>query len=189
MSAALRHLRRAHPELRGLISQHGPPDLRRTRDALESLTRAIVYQQLSGKAAATIYGRFRALYPESGGRFPEPAAIAATPVAALRAAGLSSGKAAIDARRFGRMTDGDIIELLTQVKGIGEWTAHMFLIFGLNRPDVLPVGDLGVRRGMQTFFRLRGLPAPARMERLAAPWKPYRSIGSWYMWRVKADGT
>jgi DNA-3-methyladenine glycosylase II len=191
---ALRHLRRVDPELKRLIGAHGPPRLTPSRNHLQSLTRAIVYQQLSGKAAGTIYGRFLDLF---GGRFPDAGAIAAMPAARMRSAGLSAAKAAyvrdlaarfaaggVDPRRFRRLSDDDLIELLTSIKGIGRWSVHMFLLFGLNRPDVLPVGDLGVRRGMQLRFNLPELPLPRDMEELAAPWRPYRSIGSWYMWRV-----
>ena len=194
LASALRHLGRVDPELKRLIGAHGPPRLAPSRNHLQSLTRAIVYQQLSGKAAGTIYRRFLDLF---GGRFPDAAAISAMPVARLRGAGLSAAKAAyvrdladrfasggVDPRRFRRMNDDDLVELLTSIKGIGRWSVHMFLLFGLNRPDVLPVGDLGVRRGMQLRFGLAQLPAPRDMESLAAPWRPYRSIGSWYMWRV-----
>ncbi len=196
---ALRHLRRVDAELDRLIGAHGPPRLAPSRNHLQSLTRAIVYQQLSGKAAGTIYGRFLDLF---GGRFPDAAAIAAMPAARLRRAGLSAAKAAyvrdlaarfasgsVDPRRFHRMSDEDLVELLTAIKGIGRWSVHMFLLFGLNRPDVLPVGDLGVRRGMQLRFGLGELPLPRDMEELAAPWRPFRSIGSWYMWRVVEEHT
>ena len=191
---ALRHLRATHPTMRRLIAHHGAPPLTRSRDHVQQLTRAIVYQQLSGKAAATIYGRFLGLY---GGRFPAPEAIAATPHERLRSVGLSNAKALyvvdlarhfaeghLQARTFSRMTDDQLVEHLTRVKGIGEWSVHMFLLFGLNRPDVLPTGDLGVRKGMQLVFGLRDLPKPAAMEKLAEPWRPFRSIGSWYMWRA-----
>lgn len=194
MRSALRHLRQSDASMRRLIDHHGSPALSRSRNHLESLTRAIVYQQLSGKAAGTIYRRFLDLY---GGRFPHPAVIAATPEPTLRAVGLSTAKAAyvcdlarhfaervLVAGAFARMSDDRLVESLTRVKGIGEWSVHMFLMFGLNRPDVLPTGDLGVRKGMQLFFRLKDLPKPAAMAELAEPWRPYRSIGSWYMWRA-----
>ncbi|HLU66700.1 MAG TPA: DNA-3-methyladenine glycosylase [Kofleriaceae bacterium] len=194
LPAALRHLRRADPQLGRLIKRHGPPRLKPSRNHLESLTRAIIYQQLSGKAAATIYRRFLDLF---GGRFPSAAELAAIPMARLRGAGLSGAKAeyvldlarrvadgSIDPRRFRRMEDEALIAHLTQVKGIGRWSVHMFLLFGLGRPDVLPTGDLGVRKGMQLLFRLPDLPAPSAMEELAEPWRPYRSIASWYMWRL-----
>jgi len=197
---ALRHLGRVDPELRRLIGAHGPPRLAPSRNHLQSLTRAIVYQQLSGKAAGTIYRRFLELF--GGQRFPDAAAIAAMPAVRMRRAGLSAAKAAyvrdlaarfasggVDPRRFRRMSDDDLVEQLTTIKGIGRWSVHMFLLFGLNRPDVLPVGDLGVRRGMQLRFGLRALPEPRAMESLAAPWRPFRSIGSWYMWRVVEEHT
>lgn len=199
IAQALRHLRRVDGPMRGLITRHGAPDLRRTRNSFESLGRAIVYQQLSGKAAGTIYGRFLALYP--GRRFPPPAALLDTPVEALRGAGLSRAKAAslhdlaskfsdgtVQPRHFARMDEAALTGALTRVRGIGPWSVHMFLIFGLLRPDVLPVGDLGVQKGMQVYFDLPALPAPARMAELAEPWRPFRSVASWYMWRLIENG-
>lgn len=178
-----------------LIARHGKPALSRTRNSFQSLARAIVYQQLSGKAAGTIYGRFLDLFPTR--RFPTPAALAAVPFERLRGAGLSRAKAAylldlaakfddgtIRPRRFSSMTNDELSASLTRIKGVGQWSVDMFLMFGLNRPDVLPVGDLGIRKGMQVHFGLRALPEPARMERLARPWRPYRTVASWYMWRV-----
>jgi DNA-3-methyladenine glycosylase II len=199
LPAALRHLRRTGGPMRALIRRHGAPELRRTRNTFASLGRAIVYQQLSGKAAGTIYRRFLALYP--GGRFPTPQRLLDTPIPVLRAAGLSRAKATylhdlaarfadgtVQPRRFRAAADDDIADMLTGVKGIGRWSVDMFLIFGLNRPDVLPVGDLGVRKGMQHYFAMADLPAPDAMRELAAPWQPFRSIASWYMWRVAEDG-
>ena len=178
-----------------LIDQHGSPDLSRTRNSFQSLVRAIVYQQLSGKAAGTIYGRVLDLFDSR--RFPTPAALAAMPFERLRGAGLSRAKASyvldlaakfedgtIDPRRFSSMTNEELAAALTQIKGVGQWSVDMFLMFGLNRPDVLPVGDLGIRKGMQSYFRLRELPKPARMVSLAEAWRPYRTVASWYMWRV-----
>ena len=194
LTAALRHLRRRDPALAPLITRHGPPQLRPSRNHLESLTRAIIYQQLSGLAAGTIYRRFLALF---GGRFPRAEAILAVPVPTLRSVGLSAAKAEyvrdlarhfadglVRPAAFRRMEDEALITLLTGIKGVGRWSVHMFLLFGLGRPDVLPVGDLGVRRGMQLRFGLAELPAPALMEELSAPWRPYRSAASWYMWRL-----
>jgi DNA-3-methyladenine glycosylase II len=199
LTAALAHLGRAPGPMRALIEQHGPPTLRRTRNSFASLGRAIVYQQLSGKAAGTIYQRFLGLYPSR--RFPRPDELLATPVERLRSAGLSAAKASslldlaarfrdgtVRPRRFAHLDEESLIEVLTQVRGIGPWSVHMFLIFGLLRPDVLPVGDLGVRRGMQIYFGLNDLPAPAPMSELAEPWRPYRSVASWYMWRVAESG-
>ena len=194
-SPALQHLRRVDDKLAALIEQHGHPTLAPTTDAVRSLARAIVSQQLSGKAADTIWGRFVALYP--GGRFPRPAAIVATPDAALRGAGLSGAKTAaikdlarhvverkLVPRRLPALTDEEVAALLLPVRGIGPWSVHMFLMFALARPDVLPVGDLGIRKGMQRHFGLRKLPDADRMTRLATPWRPYRSVAAWYMWRL-----
>jgi DNA-3-methyladenine glycosylase II len=192
---AIAHLTAADPRLAPLIAQHGPPDYNPTRAPVLSLARAIVYQQLSGKAAATIWGRVLALYPRR--RFPPPRAILETPDEALRAAGLSAAKTAalkdlarhvhekrLVPSRLPAATDEEIAAMLLPVRGIGPWSVDMFLMFSLARPDVLPVGDLGVRKGMQRHFRLRKLPEPDRMQQLAAPWRPFRSVGSWYMWRL-----
>lgn len=192
---AIAHLAAADPRLVPLIDQHGPPDYNPTRAPVLSLARAIVYQQLSGKAAATIWGRVLALYPRR--RFPAPRAILATPDTELRAAGLSAAKTAalkdlarhvhekrLVPSRLPAATDEEIAAMLLPVRGIGPWSVDMFLMFSLARPDVLPVGDLGVRKGMQRHFHLRKLPEPDRMRKLAEPWRPYRSVGSWYMWRL-----
>jgi len=166
-----------------------------TKNAVQSLARAIVSQQLSGKAADTIWGRVLDLYPRRV--FPAPAAILATPDAKLRGAGLSGAKAAaikdlarhvveekLVPRKLGTLTDDEISAVLLPVRGIGPWSVDMFLMFALARPDVLPVGDLGVRKGMQKHFKLRTLPEPERMIKLAAPWRPFRSVAAWYMWRL-----
>jgi len=192
---ALEHLRTADRKLAPVIERHGSPTLAPVPNAVRALARAIVSQQLSGKAADTIWLRFLALYPTR--RFPRPAALLATPEAALRGAGLSGAKAAalkdlarhvverrlIPARLPGA-SDDEIAAMLLPVRGIGPWSVHMFLMFALARPDVLPVGDLGIRKGMQRHFRLRALPDADRMTRLAAPWRPYRSVAAWYMWRL-----
>jgi DNA-3-methyladenine glycosylase II len=192
---ALRHLTAADPRLAPLIEAHGPPTYTTTRDPVLSLARAIVYQQLSGKAAATIWGRVMALYPRK--RFPRAQVILDTPDADLRGAGMSAAKAAalkdlarhvVEKRlvpsRLPAATDEEVAAMLLPVRGIGPWSVDMFLMFALARPDVLPVGDLGVRKGMQRYFQLRKLPEPDRMRTLAEPWRPYRSVGSWYMWRL-----
>jgi DNA-3-methyladenine glycosylase II len=192
---ALLHLRTVDQKLAPLIDRHGAPTITPSTNAVQSLARAIVSQQLSGKAADTIWGRFLALYPRS--RFPSPAAILATPAAALRGVGLSGAKAAaiqdlarhvvdkkLVPRHLSAASDAEIAAMLLPVRGIGPWSVDMFLMFALARPDVLPVGDLGVRKGMQRHFGLRALPEPARMTKLAAPWRPYRSVAAWYMWRV-----
>ena len=199
LSAALAHLREVPGSMARLIDQHGPPPLRRTRNSFESLARAIVYQQLSGRAAETIYRRFLALFPR--GRFPTPAALRRMSDQRLRGAGLSRPKVTylkdlaakfqdgtIQPRRFRRASSAEIAATLLGVKGIGAWSVDMFLLFGLNRPDVLPVGDLGIRKGMALYFGLEALPDPPSMERLAAPWRPFRSVASWYLWRCAEDG-
>ena len=178
-----------------MIDRHGEPTIEPASDAVHALARAIVSQQLSGKAAATIWGRFLALYP--GSKFPQPAALLATPDDALRGAGLSGAKAAalkdlarhvVDKKlipaRLPAASDAEIAAVLLPVRGIGPWSVDMFLMFALARPDVLPVGDLGIRKGMQRHFRLRTLPEADKMTRLAAPWRPYRSVAAWYMWRL-----
>jgi DNA-3-methyladenine glycosylase II len=194
-SPALQHLREVDDKLAALIERCGSPTLAPTTDAVRSLARAIVSQQLSGKAAATIWERVLALYP--GKRFPRPAAILATPDAALRGAGLSGAKAAalkdlarhvVDKKlvpaRLPAATDAEVAAMLLPVRGIGPWSVDMFLMFALARLDVLPVGDLGIRKGMQRHFGLRKLPEADRMMKLAAPWRPYRSVAAWYMWRL-----
>jgi DNA-3-methyladenine glycosylase II len=186
-----------HPPFTELIREHGVPKIARRGNAFRSLTRAIIYQQVSGTAAAAILKRFRALFETE---FPTPDAVRATSVAKLRSAGLSKQKASylkdlaekcadgtVKSRALARMTNDEIIEHLIQVKGIGTWTVHMFLIFTLGRPDVLPTGDLGIQKGFQSAFKLTRLPDHATMERLAKPWRAHASLASWYLWRV-ADG-
>lgn len=194
-TSAVTHLTTADPRFAPLVEQHGHPTIAPRPNPVQSLARAIVSQQLSGKAADTIWGRFLALYPRA--KFPAPEVILATPDAKLRGAGLSGAKAAsikdlarhvvekkfVPARLL-KATDDQISEMLLPVRGIGPWSVDMFLMFSLARPDVLPVGDLGVRKGMQLHFKLRALPEADRMLKLAAPWRPFRSIASWYMWRL-----
>ncbi|HEX2668759.1 MAG TPA: DNA-3-methyladenine glycosylase 2 family protein [Gammaproteobacteria bacterium] len=169
------------------------------RSPFHSLMRAITYQQLSGKAAATILGRVVALFPPELG--PHPEALLALPEASLRGAGLSRNKLLAlkdlaakaldgtvpDSKGLKRMPDAEIIERLTQVRGVGRWTVEMLLIFTLGRPDVLPVTDLGVRKGFQRAYGMKRLPAYSTLERAGRAWAPYRSIASWYLWRV-TDG-
>ena len=198
-AAASRHLRRADVRLAPIIAQVGPCTLKRERHAFRTLVESIVSQQISFKAAEAILGRFRALFP--GRPFPSPAEVLAMPPDRLRGAGLSNQKmtyvrdlaakfadGTIRPGRFARLADDDIAEQLIQVKGIGRWTAEMFLMFALNRPDVLPVDDLGLRKAMQRLYRLRKLPNAETIERLAEPWHPYRTIATWYLWRSLADG-
>jgi DNA-3-methyladenine glycosylase II len=160
----------------------------------DALLRSIVYQQLSGKAAATIHGRVLQLTGDGEGA---PSRIVATSHDAFRAAGLSNAKAnyvrnlaqhvldgSLPVNSLHELSDDEIIAALTQVKGIGKWSAQMFLMFRLGRPDVLPETDLGVQKGIQKAYRLRKLPAPAQVLRRGEKWAPYRTVGAWYMWRV-----
>lgn len=194
MKAALAHLRRADRRFHPLIERHGPPTYRRTTNSFRSLVRSIVGQQLSPAAAQTIYTRVVGLW---GGRLPAAARVADTPIETLRSAGLSNAKALavldlaahfadgrLSGRRLGRWDDERIATELVRVRGIGPWSVDMFLMFALTRPDVLPVGDLGVKKGMRRFFGLAADPDAATMHELAAPWRPFRSAASWYMWRV-----
>jgi DNA-3-methyladenine glycosylase II len=183
------------PVMRSLIALVGPPRLRAPHDThFEALVRAIVYQQLAGAAAATIHGRLiGALESEV-----TPERILATDPTALRAAGLSGNKAAsitdlsvkvldgtvvLDPARLAREPDEEVITQLTTVRGIGRWTAEMFLIFQLRRLDVWPVGDLGVRKGYGLAYRVP-MPAPKALEVLGDPFRPYRSVAAWYCWRA-----
>jgi len=190
---ARRLLARRDPILRELMRAHGPCGLsaRQHADPFKALTRAIVGQQLSAKAAATIFSRFEALFDA----FPTPAQVLAVSDDRLRGVGLSTqklgylrdlcrriveGELPLDV--LDRMDDEAVIERLTQVKGIGRWTAEMFLIFRLQRPDVLPVGDLGIVRAVQRAYKLRKAPSPDRLTRIGEAWRPYRSVACWYLW-------
>jgi DNA-3-methyladenine glycosylase II len=192
---AQRLLSRRDPVLSALIKQHGPCGLAAAQraDHFSALTRAIVGQQLSTKAATTIYSRLLTLM--SDGR-PAAAPMAALSDDRLRAVGISRQKAAylrdlaqrvlsgaLDLDALEAMRDEAVISALTQVKGIGRWSAEMFLIFRLHRPDVLPVGDLGIVNAVHRVYRLRKRPTPDRIRRLGEAWKPYRSVASWYLWR------
>jgi DNA-3-methyladenine glycosylase II len=193
LDRARRSLARRDPVLRPLIRRVGPCGLRRRGDPYGALVRSVLYQQLAGAAAAAIHARLRARF---GGRDPRPEALLAARDAELRAVGLSRQKiaalrsiaaafdgGAVSARRLGRMDDDAVIECVTQIRGVGVWTAHMLLMFSLGRPDVLPVGDYGIRKGVQSLYGLRELPARAELERVAERWRPWRSVASWYVWR------
>lgn len=186
-------LARRDPVLRNLMRRHGRCGLADSQhtDPFRALVRAIVSQQLSTKAAATIFARFEALF---AGR-PSPAGVAALPDARLRAVGLSGQKLGYLRDLCRRLEDGslvltaldgmgddEVIVALTTVKGIGRWTAQMFLMFRLHRPDVLPVGDLGIIKAMQRVYRLRKAPSPERMMAIGERWRPYRSVACWYLW-------
>ena len=192
---AVKHLRRVDPVLNGIIERVGACTFgaRETGTHFAALTRTIVFQQLSGRAASTILQR---LYARYGGRAPSPRELLETADSAIRAAGISNQKTSylrdlaarvedgrLPVARLGRLGDDDAIAMLTEVKGIGRWTAQVFLMFRLRRADILPDGDLGIRKAIQRAYKLRRLPDPARVQRIGAPWAPYRSIASWYLWR------
>lgn len=193
---ALAHLRAADPVFGGIIDRVGPCRLRITAEGTHfgAVATSIVYQQLSGAAAGTIHGRMLALF---GGRDPTPRELLRTPDETLRAVGLSGQKtrylkdlATHASKRGSRveqlhlLDDEAVIESLTAVKGVGRWTAQMFLMFRLGRPDVLPDLDLGIQKGIQRAYGLRRLPKPPQVLKRGAPWAPYRTIASWYLWRV-----
>lgn len=191
---ALKHLRAADPALAAIIDRVGPFTLKPRADGthFDHVVRSIVGQQLSGKAATTIYQRVCDLY---GGR-PTPAQLLKTPDATLRAAGLSGRKVeyvkelatrthseALPILRIHEMSDDEVMETLTSVRGIGRWTAQMVLMFRLGRPDILPELDLGVQKAVQKLHRMRKLPTPQRLQKIGAKWAPYRTIAAWYLWR------
>lgn len=192
---ALAHLRKSDERIARVIEQVGPCRFTRRVEGthLDALLRAIVYQQLSGKAASTILGRVLAIY---GNRYPTPAELLATPEEQLRAAGLSRQKLSyirdlarhveeglLPVDRLDALDDAEIIAALTAVKGIGRWSAQMFLMFRLGRPDVLPELDLGIRKGLQRAYRMRKLPTPRRVQAIGARWSPYSTYACWYLWR------
>ena len=193
MKRALEHLKKSDPVMAAIIERVGPYKIQYREPVFQTLVRSIVYQQLNGKAALTIFNRLM----EAAKADPlTPEAILKLRPQRMRALGLSKQKLTY-IRELARLTqagdvnfescetleDAHVIEHLTRVKGVGVWTVHMFLIFALRRPNVLPTGDLGVRAAMQKAYGLTELPKPAEMERLAAPWHPYCSVASWYLWR------
>ncbi len=193
MRKAILHLKKSDPVMRAIIERVGAYKIQHREPSFETLVRSIVYQQLSGKVASVILGRLTALLPD--GRITPAAILKLTP-ARMRKAGLSRQKTAYIrdlARKTNRghikfetlpdLTDLEVIEHLTQVKGIGVWTAHMFLIFALRRPDILATGDLGVRIAIRKAYQLEELPHPKQVEELAAAWRPYSSVAVWYLWR------
>ena len=193
---ALAHLRGADPALAALIDRVGAYDAPRRSDPYAALVRAILFQQLAGAAASAIQRRLFALYSDSD-QPPSPPQLLETTDEQFRSAGVSRQKTGylrdlaahvVDGRlnlqELPSLGDTEVIERVTAVKGLGEWSAHMFLMFHLGRPDVLPVGDLGVRHGMQITYGLPELPTPKEALSIGAPWAPYRSVGSWYMWRA-----
>ena len=188
----------SHPQMADLIARSRRYNITPAVSIrpFDALAESIAYQQLSGKAAATIFGRVRALYPKR--KWLDPEQLLATPDQALRAAGLSRAKTAalrdlaaktIDGtvptgRALIRMSDDEIITRLTAVRGIGRWTVEMLLLFDLGRPDVWPVDDYGVRKGFAKTFGRRKLPTPKQLMKLGEKWRPYRSVAAWYFWRA-----
>ena len=202
--AAVRHLKRVDPVMRRIIERVGPCLLheRVQTNRLRALVGAIIAQQISWHAARSVEARFCAIYGcdsmNRHSKFPRPEQILATPVRRLRSVGLSRQKVRyirdIAARaangelplaRLGRMNDDAIMKRLTAVKGIGRWTAEIFMLISLGRPDVLPVDDLGLQHAVRAAYGLRRLPSEKKMQELAECWKPYRSVASWYLWRSR----
>jgi DNA-3-methyladenine glycosylase II len=189
---AVAHLRASDPVMAAIIDRVGPAKITPRLANFWSLARAIVFQQLNGKAALTIWNRLEAA---AGGEVT-PESILKLTEAEMRACGLSRQKLSyvrdlaartasgeIDFARLPSCSDEEVIEHLTRVKGVGTWTAQMFLIFALNRPDVLPTADFGVRAAIKKAYRLRKMPTPKRMEQIARSWRPYCSVACWYLWR------
>src|SRR5690349_1239668 len=196
IEAAARDLARRDRVLRRMLREHGVPDLHRRRPRrthFAELARMICYQQLAGRAAAAIHSRFDALFDGP----PTPDTVLALSMDELRGAGLSGSKAAsivdlaekvdvglVQLDRMGRLPDDEVVRELTLVRGIGEWTAHMFLMFQLGRLDVWPVGDFGVRSGFARMFGLDAMPTAKELQPLGAPFEPYRSLVAWWCWRA-----
>src|SRR5271165_2240332 len=192
MRKAINHLKKSDPVLRDIIERVGPCRMEFGPPEFASLAESILYQQLNGKAAATIWARFVAL----AGEPLTPEGILKLTDEQMRAVGLSKQKSAylkdlatktaaglLDFSRLPELPDEEVIKHLTQVKGVGVWTAHMFLMFTLQRPDVLPTGDYGVQAAIKRHYRKRKLPKPEVMEKIALAWSPYRSVACWYLWR------
>jgi DNA-3-methyladenine glycosylase II len=192
MRKAVSHLKKSDPILGAIIERVGPCRMEFGEPNFHSLAEAIVYQQLNGKAAVTIFKRFAAV----AGEPLTPDGILRLSPEQLRGVGLSKQKSSylrdmaertqrgqLDFTRLLNLSDDEVIGHLTQVKGVGVWTAHMFLMFTLRRPNVLPTGDFGVRMAIKKNYNKRKLPKPEVMERIAKPWEPYRSVACWYLWR------
>src|ERR1700739_4405983 len=192
MRKALNHLKKCDPVLAAIIEKGGPFRMEYGPAEFASLAEAIVYQQLNGKAAVTIFNRFAKL----AGEPLTPEGILKLSDEQLRAVGLSKQKSSylrdlaaktqsglLNFEKLLDMEEADVITHLTQVKGVGVWTAHMFLMFTMRRPDVLPTGDYGIQMAIKKYYHKRKLPKPKDMEKIAKPWSPYRSIACWYLWR------
>jgi DNA-3-methyladenine glycosylase II len=192
MRKAVNHLKKSDPVLRSIIERVGPCRMEFGEPTFHSVAESIIYQQLNGKAAVTIFKRFT----DAAGLPVTPEGILKLSDEQLRAVGLSKQKSSyvrdlaektraglLDFSRLHEQSNEEVIEHLTQVKGVGVWTAHMFLMFTLRREDVLPTGDYGIQAAMKKHYRKRKLPKPKDMEKIAKAWAPYRSIACWYLWR------
>ncbi len=194
LARAAREIGRRDPAMRAVMRSVGPCGLRYRGDPYRYLVRAILYQQITGKAARAIETRFKGAY---GGRIPDATTLRRARVERLRGFGLSRQKAQymreiatafdegrVKSRTLGRMSDEEVIATVTEIKGVGVWTAHMLLMFSLGRLDILPTGDLGIVKGAQLVYELDALPKPAELEAIGDAWRPYRSVASWYLWRA-----
>jgi len=192
MRKAITHLKRADPVLRALIDRIGPCRMEYGPPGFHSLAEAIVYQQLHGKAAARIFERLTAL----AGQPLSPGGVFKLSDDQMRAVGLSKQKSSylrdmaertekgqLDFSKLADLSDEEVIAHLTQVKGVGVWTAQMFLMFTLERPNVLPTGDFGVQSAIKKHYRKRHLPTAIEIRKIARPWEPYRTIACWYLWK------
>ena len=192
MRKAIDHLKKSDPTMRAIIERHGPCKIQYGEPTFASLAETIVYQQLNGKAAATIFERFLNV----AGRPLTPAGVLRLSDLEMRSAGLSKQKLSylrslaeltlsgeVNFEKLPSLPNDEVIAHLTRVKGIGTWSAQMFLMFTLQRPDILPTGDLGIQMAMQKHYRKRKLPKPKEMEKIAKVWSPYRTYACWYLWR------
>lgn len=195
---AVTHIRKSDPVMAEIMKRAGDfaPSSSGLKSPFEALVRAVAHQQLHGKAAETILGRFKALYP--GKRFPKPADVIATPPSKLRSVGFSEAKVLairdIAAKTIGgvipglarikKMDDEEIVQRLIQVRGVGRWTVEMLLIFQLGRLNVLPVDDFGVRNGFRIAYKKRKMPTPKQLRQFGSRWHPYRTVAAWYLWRA-----
>ena len=200
VEAGARDLAKRDPVLKRMLKEHGVPELHRARPNrthFAELARMICYQQLAGRAASVIHGRFAALFDGP----PTPDAVLALSMETLRSVGLSGSKAAsitdlaekvdaglVELDRMNRLSDEQVVRELVLVRGIGEWTAHMFLMFQCGRLDVWPIGDFGVRSGFARLYGLEPMPTPKQLEPAGDPYRPYRSLLAWWCWRA-ADTT
>jgi len=192
MRKAVNHLMKSDPVLAAIIQEIGPCRMEFAQPTFHRLAESILYQQLNGRAAVTIFNRFTA----AAGDPLTPAGILKLSDAEMRGVGLSKQKTSylrdlsektkaglMEFEKLPDLSEKEVIEHLTQVKGIGVWTAHMFLMFTLRRPDILPTGDYGIQAAMKKHYKKRKWPKPAVMEKIAKPWIPYRSIACWYLWQ------